>query len=151
MNKNTQANFTKSKVLIVVSRFNEAITRSLLESAKSCLEQNGFHSDNIEVVQVPGALEIPIALKISLSRSKYHFALALGAVIRGATPHFDMVAKESIAGVMKVSLETNTIIPIGILTTDNAEQALERTGIKHTNKGWEAAQTAIDLVNTLKV
>lgn len=139
----------KIKILIVVSRFNEAITMSLLTSAKRCLEKKGILTNNIEVLEVPGALEIPLALKISLKKKEYHAALALGAVIRGNTPHFDYVANLSLSGVQQVSLETNTIIPIGILTTNNAEQALERTGIKYTNKGWEVAQTAIEMLEIL--
>ncbi len=146
-----EKNLTHTKILIVVSRFNEAITNSLRKSAEKCLVQNGIKSENIDVIEVPGAFEIPIAMKLGLSRKKYTAGLAIGAVIRGATPHFDFVAKESIAGVMRVSLETGTIISMGILTTNTEEQALERTGIKFTNKGWETAQTAIEMIQTLNV
>lgn len=135
----------KLKVTIIVSRFNEIVSSGLLGGALDCLRRHGAKEEKISVIWVPGALEIPlIAKKIA---SKNDAVICLGAVIRGATPHFEFVASEAAKGVASVSLETGVPIIFGVLTTDNLEQALERAGSKSGNKGFEAAMSAIELAN----
>lgn len=139
---------SKLKVGIIVSRFNELISKNLLEGAMDCLKRHGTKETNIEVIWVPGAFEIPmIAKKVA---KNYDAVICLGAIIRGATPHFEYVAAEAAKGVANVSLETGTPVIFGILTTDNVEQALERAGAKPGNKGFAAALSAIELANLSK-
>jgi 6,7-dimethyl-8-ribityllumazine synthase len=136
---------SKIKVAIIVSRFNEMISKGLLDGAIDCLKRHGAKEEKISVVWVPGAFEIPmIAKKIAKS---FDAIVCLGAVIRGSTPHFEYVAAESSKGVAKVSLDTGVPMVFGVLTTDNIEQALERAGTKSGNKGFQAALSAIELVN----
>lgn len=136
---------SKLKVGIVVSRFNELVSKGLLDGALDCLKRHGAKEANLSVVWVPGSLEIPlVAKKIA---KKYDAVICLGAVIRGATPHFEYVASEAAKGVAKVSLESGVPVIFGILTTDNLEQALERAGAKPGNKGFAAALSAIELAN----
>lgn len=135
----------KLKFAIIVSRFNELISKGLLGGAEDCLKRHGAKEANIDVVWVPGAFEIPlIAKKIA---KDYDAVICLGAVIRGATPHFEYVAGEAAKGVAKVSLDSGVPVIFGILTTDNLEQALERAGAKPGNKGFAAALSAIELAN----
>ena len=132
---------------LVVSRFNEFITRKLLDGAIDCLVRHGAPHDGIAVAWVPGAFEIPLAAKkLALSR-KYDAVVCLGAVIRGSTPHFDVVAAEVSKGVAMVGLETGLPVEFGVLTTDTIEQAIERAGAKAGNKGWDAALSAIEMVD----
>jgi 6,7-dimethyl-8-ribityllumazine synthase len=132
---------------IVVSRFNDLVTRRLLEGARDCLVRHGAPDAAIEVVWVPGAWEIPAALRRLADGGRFSALLALGAVIRGATPHFEYVSGGVANGVATVGAETGTPTIFGVLTTDTIEQALERAGSKAGNKGWEAALAAIEMVN----
>ena len=134
---------------IVVSRFNSFISERLVEGAADALVRNGAKDGDITIVKVPGAFEIPATAKL-LSGKGYDAIICLGAVIRGSTPHFDYVASEVSKGVAQVSMESNIPIVFGVLTTDNIEQAIERAGTKSGNKGWDAAVTAIEMVNLYK-
>jgi 6,7-dimethyl-8-ribityllumazine synthase len=132
---------------IVVGRFNEFITSKLLGGALDALKRHGTEENEIEIAWVPGAFEIPlIAQKMAESR-KYDAVITLGAVIRGSTPHFDYVCNEVAKGVSAISLKTGVPTIFGVLTTDSIEQAVERSGTKAGNKGWEAAATAIEMAN----
>ncbi|MHB8125838.1 MAG: 6,7-dimethyl-8-ribityllumazine synthase [Desulfitobacteriaceae bacterium] len=135
---------------IVAARFNEFITNKLVGGSLDALRRHGASEDDLEIVWVPGAFEIPlIAQKMALSK-RYDAVICLGAVIRGATPHFDYVSSEVSKGIANVGLQTGVPIIFGVLTTDNIEQAIERAGTKAGNKGFDAAVTAIELVNLLK-
>ena len=135
---------------IVVSRFNSFITERLLEGALDCLKRHGCREEDIEIVWVPGSFEIPLIAKKMAKKDNYNAVIALGAVIRGETPHFDYVAAEVSKGIATVSLESEKPVIFGVLTTDTVEQAIDRAGTKAGNKGWEAALTAIEMVNLLK-
>ncbi len=138
------------KFALVVSRFNSFITERLLDGALDCLRRQGVADNDLLVVRVPGAWEIPVAAK-RLAQSKAQDAVVcLGAVIRGSTPHFDYVAAEVSKGIAQITLETGVPISFGILTTDTLEQAIERAGSKAGNKGFAAAEAAIEMVNLLK-
>lgn len=134
---------------IVVSRFNESITKQLLAGARDCLVRHGVPEDRIEAVWVPGAWEIPIAVRSLVRTERFSAVIALGAVIRGATPHFDYVAGGVANGVASIALETGTPTIFGVLTTDTIEQALERAGTKAGNKGWDAALAALEMADVL--
>lgn len=136
---------------IVVSRFNDFINAKLLEGAIDAIVRHGGADDDISVLKVPGAFEIPLAAKKMAESGKYSAVICLGSVIRGATPHFDYVASEVSKGVAHVGLETGVPISFGVLTTDSIEQAIERAGTKSGNKGWDAALAAIEMANVLKV
>jgi len=138
------------KFALVVSRFNSFITERLLEGALDCLRRQGVAEDNLVVVRVPGAWEIPLVVKRLAQGKAYDGVICLGAVIRGSTPHFDYVAAEVSKGIAQVSLETGVSVSFGILTTDTLEQAIERAGSKAGNKGFAAAEAAIEMVNLLK-
>ncbi|MBW1660045.1 MAG: 6,7-dimethyl-8-ribityllumazine synthase [Deltaproteobacteria bacterium] len=132
---------------IVVSRFNAFITDKLLEGALDCLERNGADMDAVTIAKVPGAFEIPLAC-LKMAQSGQHDAvIALGAVIRGATPHFNYISSEVAKGIAQASLQTGVPIAFGIITSDTIEQAIERAGTKAGNKGWDAAHSAIEMVN----
>lgn len=135
---------------IIVSRFNDFICDRLLGGALDALRRNGADDGNIEVFKVPGAFEIPLMAKKAAATGRYDAVICLGAVIRGATPHFDYVAGEVSKGIASVSLETATPIAFGVLTTDTIEQAIERAGTKAGNKGWDAALAAIEMANLMK-
>ncbi|NFD56876.1 6,7-dimethyl-8-ribityllumazine synthase [Clostridium botulinum] len=139
------------KVGIIVSRFNEFITSKLLTGSIDCLKRHGAKEDNIEVCWVPGAFEIPVIAKKMASKGKYDAVICLGAVIRGATPHFDYVSSEISKGVAHVSLDKEVPVIFGVLTTDTIEQAIERAGTKAGNKGYDAAMSAIEMSNLMKV
>lgn len=134
-------------VAIVTARFNEFITGKLLGGAKDCLERHGLKQSNITEVWVPGAFELPLAAQMLAKSGKYEAIIALGCVIRGATPHFDYVCSEAAKGISKVSMDHNLPVAFGVLTTDTIEQAVERAGTKAGNKGWEAAISTIEMVN----
>ncbi len=135
---------------IVLSRFNSFITERLLEGALDCLKRHGCKEEDVEIFKVPGSFEIPLMAKKLAKSDKFDAVIALGAVIRGETPHFDYVAAEVSKGIALVSLETEKPIAFGILTTDTVDQAIDRAGAKAGNKGWEAALTAIEMVNLLR-
>ena len=135
---------------VVVSRFNSFITERLLEGALDCLKRHGCREEDIEIVWTPGSFEIPLIAKKLAKKNSCDAVIALGAVIRGETPHFDYVAAEVSKGIAAVSLETEKPVVFGVLTTDTVEQAIDRAGTKAGNKGWEAALTAIEMVNLLK-
>lgn len=136
---------------IVVSRFNDFITERLLEGALDGLLRSGGRDENIEIVKVPGAFEVPLIAKKMAATGRYHAVICLGAVIRGATSHFDYVSAEVSKGIAMVSLESEVPVIFGIVTTDTIEQAIERAGTKAGNKGWSAAITAIEMANLIEV
>ncbi|SNZ07126.1 6,7-dimethyl-8-ribityllumazine synthase [Persephonella hydrogeniphila] len=138
------------KFAIVLGRFNNLITEKLLEGAIDCIIRHGGSEENITVIRVPGSFEIPLTAKKAAKSGEYDAVICLGAVIRGATPHFEYVAAEVTKGIALVSLETEVPVAYGILTTDTIEQAVERAGTKMGNKGFDAALTAIEMVNVLK-
>ena len=142
---------TGLRVGIVVSRFNGFIAERLLEGALDALIRHGAGDGDIAVVRVPGAFEIPLVAQKLAVAGKYDAIICLGAVIRGSTPHFDYVASEVSKGVAQVSLKTGVPVAFGVLTTDSIEQAVERAGTKAGNKGFDAAMTAIETANLLKV
>ena len=135
------------QVAIIVSRFNDFITSKLLEGALDVLRRSGCDEDRISIFKVPGAFEIPPLAKKIAHLEKYNAIICLGTVIRGSTPHFDYVASESAKGVAKLAFDFNLPVVYGILTCDTIEQAIERAGAKHGNKGAEAALTAVEMVN----
>lgn len=134
---------------VIVGRFNEFIGGKLLTGALDGLKRHGVEEDDIEIAWVPGAFEMPLIAKRMASTKKYDAVICLGAVIRGATPHFDYVSNEVTKGIASVSLDTGVPIVFGVLTTDTIEQAIERAGTKAGNKGYEAAVTAIEMSNLL--
>jgi 6,7-dimethyl-8-ribityllumazine synthase len=134
---------------IVVGRFNEFIGGKLLTGALDALKRHGGSEEDIEVVWVPGAFEMPLTAKKLAKSSRYDAVICLGAVIRGATPHFDYVSNEVTKGIASVSLDTEVPVIFGVLTTDTIEQAIERAGTKSGNKGYDAAVTAIEMTNLL--
>jgi len=138
---------SERRIGIVVGRFNDLITRRLLEAARDCLIRHGGDDDRIEVAWVPGAWEIPAALRRFADTGRFDAVIALGAVIRGGTPHFEYVSSGVASGVAAVGAETGVPTIFGVLTTDTVEQAMERAGSKAGNKGWEAAMAAIEMVN----
>lgn len=138
---------TKKRFGIVLSRFNEFVTSKLLEGALDCLLRHGADSEQIEIIWVPGAFEIPPVAQRMANNKKYDAILCLGAVIRGDTPHFDYIASEVTKGIARTALQATRPVVYGVITTDTLEQAIERAGSKAGNKGWEAALTAIELVN----
>ena len=138
------------KVAIVVARFNEFITSKLLGGALDCLTRHEAEDKNITVAWVPGAFEIPLAAQTLAATKKYDAVICLGAVIRGATPHFDYVCAEASKGVAQVALQQQVPVAFGILTTDTIQQAVERAGTKSGNKGTDAAMSAMEMVNLLR-
>ncbi len=136
-------------VAVVVSRFNSFITERLLEGALDALRRHGVDEKGIAVIKVPGAFEIPLGVRKAAGR-KVDAVIALGALIRGGTPHFDYLSAEVTKGVAQVMLETGVPVSFGVLTTDTVEQAIERAGTKSGNKGAEAAQSALEMVNLLR-
>lgn len=138
------------KFAIIVSRFNEFISSKLLSGALDELKRHGAKEENITVIWAPGAFEIPVLSKKLAKSGAYNAIIALGAVIRGATPHFDYVSAEVSKGIAAVSLETEVPVIFGVLTTENIEQAIERAGTKAGNKGSDAAKSAIEMANLVK-
>ena len=138
------------KVGIVVSRFNELLSSRLLGGAKDALGRHGVAEEDIDVAWVPGAFEIPMVAKKMAESGDYSAVVALGVVIRGATPHFEYVASEVSKGIAKVSMDSGVPVSFGVVTADSIEQAVERAGTKHGNKGWDAASVAIEMANLLK-
>jgi 6,7-dimethyl-8-ribityllumazine synthase len=141
---------TGLKFAIVVARFNSFITDRLLAGAEDALKRSGAKPEDVEIVKVPGAWELPLAAK-ALSGSKRHDAIiALGAVIRGETPHFDQVANQASSGLAAVQLESGIPVAFGVLTTNTVEQAIDRAGGKSGNKGYDAAITAIEMADLIR-
>ncbi|MGI6648131.1 MAG: 6,7-dimethyl-8-ribityllumazine synthase [Bacillota bacterium] len=134
---------------LVVARFNEFITSKLLSGCMDALQRHGVEEDQIEMIWVPGAFEIPLAAQ-KLASKDYDAVICLGAVIRGATPHFEYVAAEVTKGIAQVSLQSAKPVVYGVITADTIEQAIERAGTKAGNKGWDAAVTAIEMANLLR-
>ena len=131
---------------LIVGRFNDFISEKLVSGALDALIRSGADKEDIDIVKVPGAFEIPLVAK-KLAQQNYDAIICLGAVIRGATPHFDYVSAEVSKGIATVSLEAQLPVIFGVITTDTIEQAIERAGTKAGNKGWDAAQAAIEMVN----
>lgn len=138
------------KVGIIAARFNEFIVSRLVGGAQDALVRHGVNDDDISVAYVPGAFEIPLAAKKMAQSGKFDAVICLGAVIKGATSHYDYVCAEVSKGVASVSLETGVPVLFGVLTTDNIEQAIERAGTKAGNKGYDVACSAIEMVNLFK-
>ena len=138
------------KIAIVAGRFNEIITNKLLGGAIDAFKRHGGDENNIDLAWVPGSFEIPLVAKKMAESKKYDAVICLGAVIRGATAHFEMVANETTKGIAAASLQTGVPVIFGVLTTDNIEQAIERAGSKAGNKGFEAVTTAIEMINLMK-
>lgn len=134
---------------IVVSRFNEMVTERLLDGAHRCLLEHGVAEADLDVLSVPGAWELPAAALHAAGTGRYAGIVAVGCVIRGETPHFDYVAGEASRGLASVMLQTRVPIGFGLLTTDNADQALARAGGRHGNKGWDAALSALEMADLL--
>ena len=143
-------NARDARFTIVASRFNDFIVESLIKGALSCLRRHGAADSNIDIVRVPGAYEMPLAVDKVAALRRSDGIIALGAVIRGATPHFDYVAGECARGVSAASREHGVPVGVGVLTTDTIEQAIERAGTKAGNKGEEAALAVIEMVNLLR-
>lgn len=138
------------KIAIIASRFNHIITDRLIEGAKDSFLRHNGNDKKIDLILVPGAYELPFALDRILSSGKYDGVCALGAIIRGGTPHFDYVSAEATKGIANTTLKYNTPVSFGVLTTDNIEQAIERAGSKAGNKGFEAMNALIELINLYK-
>jgi 6,7-dimethyl-8-ribityllumazine synthase len=137
----------ENKIGIVVSRFNKFISERLLDGAIDRLKRSGAAEENIDVFWVPGAFEIPVVLSKLARSKKYDGVICLGVVIQGDTPHYEYIASEVTKGIAKIMLETGVPVSFGILTTDNIEQAIERAGAKAGNKGAQAAEAVIELIN----
>jgi len=137
------------KIAIILSRFNEFIGLQLLEGALNCLKKQGVHDDDIKLVKVPGAFEIPLVAKKLAESGNYSAIICLGAVIKGGTPHFEYVAGATATGIQKVSLKYGIPVIFGLLTTNDIEQAVERASTSKMNKGWDAAMTAIEMGNLI--
>jgi len=138
------------KFAVVVSRFNDFITERLVGGAVDALVRCGTNDDDIDIVKVPGAFEIPLIAKKMAQKKKYDAVICLGAVIRGSTPHFDYVSAEVSKGIAIVSIESEIPVIFGIITTDTLEQAIERAGAKAGNKGFNAAMAAVEMANLIE-
>ena len=143
-------NATGLKAALVISRFNDLITKELLSGAKDCWIRHDGDENNLDEVWVPGAFEIPLLAQKLAKSGKYDVVVCLGAVIRGSTPHFDFVANEVAKGVAQASFNTEVPVIFGVITTDSIEQALERAGTKAGNKGWTATLNGIEMANLMK-
>ncbi len=148
---NGQLSAEDKSFAIVLGRFNDFIGNKLLEASIDCIERHGGSKDAVTVVRVPGAFEVPLAAAMLADTNKYDGIICLGAVIRGATPHFEHVAAESAKGIAHVMLEKRVPVAYGILTTDSIEQAVERAGTKAGNKGWSAAMAAVEMANLIEI
>lgn len=146
-----QLTTANEKFCIIISRFNDFIGAKLLSGAIDELKRHGVSEENIDVVKVPGAFEIPLIAQKCAKSAKYNAIITLGAIIKGSTPHFDYVSAELSKGIASVSLQTGIPVIFGVLTTDNIEQAIERAGTKAGNKGADAAKSAIEMANLVKL
>ena len=138
------------EIAIVASNFNRNIVDRLYNGAISTLEKNGISQEEIEIIRVPGAFEIPVTVKTLLNKKQYDVIITLGVIIRGETPHFEYIANECAHGISQLAIKTGIPIIFGILTVDNREQAMDRSGNTGKNKGVEAAQAALDMVDILE-
>jgi 6,7-dimethyl-8-ribityllumazine synthase len=138
------------KFAIIISRFNELISKKLLDGALDCLLRHEANEKDITVIWVPGAFEIPLAAQKAAKTGKFNAVICLGALIRGATPHFEYISAEVTKGIAQVGLQTGLPVIYGILTTDTIDQAIERAGSKGGNKGFNAASSAVEMVNLFK-
>ncbi|MDQ7052481.1 MAG: 6,7-dimethyl-8-ribityllumazine synthase [candidate division KSB1 bacterium] len=132
---------------IVLGRFNSFVSEQLLNGALDCLQRHGADADRIDVVRVPGSFEIPVAVSWLLNSGRYDAVIALGVLIRGATPHFDYIASEVTKGLGQLAMKSQVPVTYGVITADTIEQAIERAGTKAGNKGWDAALAAIEMAN----
>lgn len=139
------------KFALIVSRFNDFISDRLMGGALDALLRSGVKDEDIDIVKVPGAFEIPLVAKMMVNKKKYDAVICLGAVIRGATPHFEYVSAEVSKGIATVSIESEVPVIFGIITTDTIEQAIERAGTKAGNKGWSSAMSALEMANLVEV
>ena len=135
---------------VIVSRFNDFISSKLVEGAMDALLRHGANDKQVSIIKVPGAFEIPLAAKRLAGGGQYDAIICIGAVMRGATPHFEYIAAEVSKGIASVALESRIPVTFGVLTTDSLEQAIERAGSKSGNKGWDAAMAAMEMVNLFK-
>jgi len=142
---------TGKKFALVVSRFNNFLTDKLLEGAIDCLKRHGADEKDISVAYVPGAFEVPYAAAKMADNKNYDAVICIGAVIRGDTPHFDYISNESAKGIAKIGMESGKPIIYGLITADTLEQAIERAGTKAGNKGWDAAEAAVEMINLYSV
>jgi 6,7-dimethyl-8-ribityllumazine synthase len=138
------------KLAIIVARFNSFVTDRLLDGARDALSRSGCNLDDVEVIKVPGSWELPIAARALASQHRHDAIIALGAVIRGETPHFDFVAAQAASGLAQVPAESGIPVAFGVLTTNTVDQAIDRAGGKTGNKGFDAAMTAIEMANLLR-
>ena len=145
-----QLNVRDARFCVLAARFNDRIVEDLLRGALDALKRHGVSEASIDVVRVPGAFELPLAARKVARTRHYDGLIALGVVIRGATPHFDFVCGECAAGLNRVSLEFETPVGFGVLTCDTVDQAIERSGVKHGNKGADAALAALEMVSLLR-
>jgi len=143
-------NVSDSRVALVVSRYNNFIVDRLLEGCINTLVNAGIKRANIRLIMVPGAFEIPVAVKRLADSTKVDAIITLGAIIRGETPHFDIIANECARGIGSIAIETSLPVIFGVLTVDNVEQAMDRSGDEESNKGSEAAQTAVEMISVLR-
>jgi 6,7-dimethyl-8-ribityllumazine synthase len=141
---------TGLKFGVVIARFNELLSSRLLSGAKDALVRHGANEADIDVAWVPGAFEIPVVASKLAATGRYDAVIALGVIIRGGTPHFEYIASEVSKGVAKIGLDTGVPVMFGVITADTIEQAVERSGTKAGNKGWEAAEAAIEMANLVK-
>lgn len=148
---NGKLNAKDFKFAIIISRFNDFITKRLLDGALDCLQRHEANENNITITYCPGAFEIPQVAQKIIKSNKYDAVICIGCVIKGDTPHFDYIAAEVTKGIAQLSLSSEIPITMGVLTTDSLEQAIERAGSKSGNKGWDAALSAIELVNLYKL
>jgi len=132
---------------LVASRWNDFIVERLIEGAKDCILRHGGTEDQLDLIRVPGSFELPQAAKLAATSGRYAGIIVLGTVIRGGTPHFDMIAAEVTKGAAQVALDTGLPLAFGVLTTDSVEQAIDRAGAKMGNKGWEAAMSVLEMVD----
>jgi len=139
------------KIGVVISRFNEFISSKLLEGALDCFQRHEVNAEDIDIAWVPGSFEIPLAALKMANSKKYDAVICLGAVIRGATPHFEYIAAEVTKGIAQVNLQTGIPTVYGVITADTLEQAIERAGTKAGNKGWDAAMSAMEMADLLKI
>lgn len=152
MSKNFEGNLLGKglKFGLVVSRFNEFFSKKLLEGAEDALARHGVSETDIEIAWTPGSYEIPLIAQKMAQSKKYDAVICLGAVVRGGTPHFDYIAAEVTKGIAKINLDTGVPVIYGVITTDTLEQAIERSGTKSGNKGFDAAVSAIEMANLVK-
>jgi len=138
------------KIAIVAARFNEAIVKNLVDGAVDCLKRHGVEDDSIDIIWTPGAFEIPVVLSNLAKKGKYNGIVATGCIIRGETPHFEYVASEVSIGIANISMQSGMPIAFGVITADTTEQAKDRAGVKSGNKGWDAAQSTIEMISLLE-